>query len=516
MKKSSKRILAFATLGLAALLVTSCTASFCTDIEKARALYVYEPGLTEFYDTNDEITLKKTIDGQKEEIKVTPTQLPGYNNIYYYTDINFASSKMSSIIKNSEKNGYGFAPKAYWEAFDLKVVAEATNLYKSDHSGVDVSDYTVTQLKETVLKDYGYVKFLGTGASSKLFEWYDLTNKELAYTLGTDYMPTADFVSYYKSQTKSLVSNLRTCITTVTGEYGSFGPDGKPIKMEAQTWGDAWKKGVIEGLLVYPIAWCVDALSNAFGYHQGATTAVPQLLALLVVTVAVRLLLMLATIKSTINQQKMTALQPEIAKIQQKYPDSKTNRAQQARLAQEQQELYKKHKINPLSSLLVMFIQFPIFIGVWNGLSGSAVLSSGQLLGMNLSASIQSIITGYFTKGGFTSNAGGWWTALVLFILMGAAQIVSMRITAWMQKAANKKISKMGKNPAQTQNDKTMKIVSWVMVIFIIIMGFSLPSAMGVYWFVGALISIAQTVIMQTVIAHKNNNKKNKKKGAKK
>ena len=47
------------------------------------------------------------------------------------------------------------------------------------------------------------------------------------------------------------------------------------------------------------------------------------------------------------NQQKMSLLQPELAKLQEKYPDSKTNRSQQMRLAQEQQALYKKYTINP-------------------------------------------------------------------------------------------------------------------------------------------------------------------------
>ncbi len=46
------------------------------------------------------------------------------------------------------------------------------------------------------------------------------------------------------------------------------------------------------------------------------------------------------------GQQKMTLLQPELAKIQAKYPNSKTNTAQKQRLSQETSAFYKKNKIN--------------------------------------------------------------------------------------------------------------------------------------------------------------------------
>jgi len=45
-----------------------------------------------------------------------------------------------------------------------------------------------------------------------------------------------------------------------------------------------------------------------------------------------------------------------------------------------------------------------------------------------------------------------------------------------------------------------MKMTQWIMTIFIIIMGFNLPSAMGVYWFAGALFNIIQSVIMHFVL----------------
>ena len=191
-------------------------------------------------------------------------------------------------------------------------------------------------------------------------------------------------------------------------------------------------------------------------------------------------------------------LQPELAKIQQKYPNSNTNAAQKQRLAEEQMKLYKKHKVNPFSQLLVLIIQFPVFIGVWGAMTGSAVLSTGAVFNLNLSTSIWNALT---NTSGLPSNVNGWWTALVLIILMSVAQFMAMKVPQWIAKARTKKVARLGKNPAQTQQNRTANIVSYAMIIMIIVMGFTLPAAMGVYWLVGALISLTQSLIIQFIFA---------------
>ena len=49
----------------------------------------------------------------------------------------------------------------------------------------------------------------------------------------------------------------------------------------------------------------------------------------------------------------------------------------------------------------------------------------------------------------------------------------------------------------------------------ILLHGFTLPAAMGVYWFAGALIMIAQTLIMDAIMKHKEKKQKEAKKGKK-
>ena len=192
----------------------------------------------------------------------------------------------------------------------------------------------------------------------------------------------------------------------------------------------------------------------------------------------------------------MQLLQPEIAKIQAKYPNSNTNNYEKQKVAEETARLYKKNKINPLGTLLVMFIQFPIFICVWGAMQGSAWLSSDAVLGLRLSDSIGSTLT---TWRNWSNPSSGVWTALVLFLLMSGAQVVSMLLPQWLNKKKMKNVAKLGKNPAQNQNNNRMKWFTYIMLAMIIFMGFSLASAMGVYWLVGALISIAQTLITHIV-----------------
>ena len=139
-------------------------------------------------------------------------------------------------------------------------------------------------------------------------------------------------------------------------------------------------------------------------------------------------------------------------------------------------------------------------------MTGSAVLSTGAVLNLNLSSSIWNTLTNVSQ---LPSNNTGWWTALVLIILMSVAQFMAMKVPQWITKIRTKKIARLGKNPAQTSQNRTMTIVSYVMLIMIIVMGFTLPAAMGVYWFIGAIVSLIQTLVTQLLITGrkpKNNN----------
>ena len=381
--------------------------------------------------------------------------------------------------------------------------------YKSLENGSEKSELLEKMQAEreekSILANYGYLKHYSLTTDENGNETVDYYknvndwNNEIAEIIGVNSVMTNNFMNAYQTSLNNKVANVRTCITVEDGYYGNLTNDplNNTVKIEGkavdfwQGWGEAFTKhGFLEGLLVYPIAIGVENLSHAFGMNGWG-----QIGAVLLMTLIVRFLFMAVTFPSTLSQQKMSFLQPEIAKLQQKYPNSNTNEYDKQRFAQAQMALYKKHKVHPFMSLLVIVIQFPLFICVWNALQGSASLATDAVLGLNLSDSIWSVLSNF---AGWPSQAG-WWTALVLIILMSASQIVSMLLPQWLNKKRNQNVAKTVNSEAMNKSQRTMKITQWVMTIFVIFMGFTLPAAMGVYWFAGAIFSILQSLILHLV-----------------
>ena len=98
-------------------------------------------------------------------------------------------------------------------------------------------------------------------------------------------------------------------------------------------------------------------------------------LAIIMLTVLVRLLMFPLSRKQALGAAKMAELQPEMKRIQEKYKKDMEARSKA------QQELFKKHNYNPLSGCLPLFVQMPIFIGLFRGLGVDVELRGSTLLG---------------------------------------------------------------------------------------------------------------------------------------
>ena len=180
-----------------------------------------------------------------------------------------------------------------------------------------------------------------------------------------------DFLQGYRSQVLANITTKKSCIATKTDTFGHYGSSSDwEIAIKSKDWGYAWSKGFLEGLLVYPIAWLIDTF--AYGMDP-ALSGVGQILSIIFVAIIVRMTLMLLTLRSQIGQQKMQALQPQVAKIQSKYPNANTNQAEKTRMNMEIQALYKRNKISMFGPFIGLILQFPIFICVWDAMNGSAL-----------------------------------------------------------------------------------------------------------------------------------------------
>jgi len=97
-------------------------------------------------------------------------------------------------------------------------------------------------------------------------------------------------------------------------------------------------------------------------------------IAIVLLTVLVRGCMFPLSRKQALSAQKMQELQPEIKRINEKFkknPDQK---------AKAQQELFRKHNYNPLGGCLLMFVQLPIFIGLYRSLMVDVELRQAPLI----------------------------------------------------------------------------------------------------------------------------------------
>lgn len=507
MKRGLKLVLEGTLLLLTTILVTGCTASFCRDIDKAHMLYAYDYGITDYYASKNEAGDNIAYYYDSNNVK---TEIEG---IYYTRNLTKEFNKtIVSINETASKQSVSTPSDLYWETLDAvflgycieytnqigdttfttlnkpEVITRGSNPYK---------DEAKKELKDKgILETYGYLKYFDT-KNEKAVLWtnfYTLNDRVRVILNGLDRLDDCasnDYLKLYVSTLTQNIANNRSCLATKDGSYGAYGQRGMDIEIQTKGWTD-WN-GLLEFLFVWPIGALIDVLVTSFGAMGAGLAAVT---AIFIVTLIVRSLMLIFTFKQTAATAKMNELQPEISKIQAKYPNANTSTSEKQRMSMEMQKLYKKNGINPLSSILVLIIQFPVFICVWGALQGSAALSSGSLLGLRLSDSIGSIM---FNGASWSSFTAGGPVALILFILMGGTQAVAMLLPQWIQKKREKNFVKLGKNPAKASQNNKMKWFTYIMLAMIIIMGYSLASGMGVYWLVGACFSIAQTLITNKI-----------------
>ena len=526
MKKGTKIGIGASTLLLGVLALTSCTQSFCTPTDTGRIMYAFDPGVTRYAAQGSEtFEVVDSETGHKYTVKGLYSDYAVYNENRPFSfkedpvrnlkkqDLTY----LNSAVEDSRKAGYVTVDASsldYFKAFDKEVLKEIllAALRASGEESI-VRDFTTASEESDLafakfnrdVQFYSYRKYIEHDGAG-MFGLFDTIDKRVraTATFDLDTCPSIDFTNLYKSKISGFASAYRTCLTTKEDKYGTYGLDASSVYISAKTWGYAWSRGFFEGLLVYPIGWLIDQIVSGFR-STGMAAGAAAFLGIVFITIIIRGLMLLATFKSTTNNAKMTELQPEIQKIQNKYPNSNTSQVEKQRMAEEMNRLYKKNKINPFSALLVMILQFPVFTCVWGALIGSSAITNGTVLGLRMDLGIKDVL---FNAGNWT-GAGNYCavTAFFLFLFMAAAQTVSMLLPQWIQKAKAKKVAKLGKNPAQKSQNNQMKIFTYVMLALIIFMGFSLVSAMGIYWLIGAIFSVFQTLITQLIMDRKAKNR---------
>src|SRR5690625_3941757 len=105
-------------------------------------------------------------------------------------------------------------------------------------------------------------------------------------------------------------------------------------------------------------------------------------LAIVIVTVIIRLILVPLNVKQLKSSQAMQEIQPEIKKLQEKY--SSRDQKTQQKLQQETMKLFQKHGVNPLAGCLPIFIQMPILIAMYHAIMRTDAIKAGEFLWFQL------------------------------------------------------------------------------------------------------------------------------------
>jgi len=204
-------------------------------------------------------------------------------------------------------------------------------------------------------------------------------------------------------------------------------------------------------------------------------------IAILIVTVLVKLLFFPLANKSYASMAKMKAVQPELTMIRERYADDKMKQ-QQAMM-----ELYKKEKINPVAGCLPIAIQIPVFFSLYKVLFITIEMRHAPFYGWIRDLSAQDP-TNIFTLFGLIPFDPTVLPLFGSFLHLGIWPLI-MGITMWVQ---------MKLNPAPPDPTQQM-VFNWMPIIFTFMLA-SFPAGLVIYWAWNNTLSVAQ----QSAIMHRN------------
>lgn len=188
-------------------------------------------------------------------------------------------------------------------------------------------------------------------------------------------------------------------------------------------------------------------------------------LAVIMLTITVRLCIWPIHAKSTFTMKRMGLLGPKMKELQEKYKDDPQ------RQQMEVMKLYRDYGVNPLGGCLPMFLQIPIFFGLYRVLEYAAELrGQGWLWVRDLSA--PDTVTQLL---GYDVNP--------LPLIMGVTMIAQMKLT-----------------PQPQSVDKTQQRIFMLMPFVFLFICYNFAAALALYWSTQNIFSIAQTWIMKLYV----------------
>ena len=182
-------------------------------------------------------------------------------------------------------------------------------------------------------------------------------------------------------------------------------------------------------------------------------------IAIIIVTVLMRIIIFPLTLKQEKSMKKMRELQPELEKIKEKYKDNPQEYQQKTA------ELYRESGVNPLGGCLPLLIQMPVFVALYWAFSGNAIPADAKFLWFTLKQPDRLFMIGNFA-----------------FNLL---PILNVGVTYIQQKIMTSATS----GQESSQQMQTMLYMMPLMMLFIF---YNMPSGVTLYYLVSGALSLVQ------------------------
>lgn len=208
-------------------------------------------------------------------------------------------------------------------------------------------------------------------------------------------------------------------------------------------------------------------------------------LAIVLLTVVVRLLLYPLNQKQMVSMQQMQKIQPRLKVIQEKYGNDKE------KMNAETMRLYRENHVNPAAGCLPLLVQLPILILLFNVLrtydfAGTSfmgiLLGSSTLTGLAQAVGVpvgaDGVVGFMDVFSGILSNPAG--LANVHFYFGNLFLLISISVLTWAQQALS------------GNTNPQMAMMNTIMPIFMAFICLSMPGGVMLYWGLSSLMGVAQ------------------------
>jgi len=196
-------------------------------------------------------------------------------------------------------------------------------------------------------------------------------------------------------------------------------------------------------------------------------------LAIITLTVGVRVLLIPLQAKQTKSMYEMQRVQPKIKELQKKYKDDKP------KLQEETLKFYQDNKVNPFGGCLPLILQMPIFIALFQVLAGKKAPSLPAYLSENAAASKSFwIFLPDITKSPQAMFSSEGLAAALPYVILAAL----FGLSVWL--------------PQQLMpGERQQKMIGLYMAIMMLWFGWISPAGVLLYWVTSSAWQIAQQQI---------------------